>query len=267
MVSRIINNPLDALLELSIPASLPSYFIIEAMFYSFYDNSLASSVVIESTDEDILTYTTLNYTNTTPSTQRRLMFINLAKLSSTLEMGRFRVVLNFFVPEIGTYNEGQFSVTRVSPSRTEVELRLLPQCKSPNSVEQLRQFAAPQINLQWVDSALAQIFNQPNTAVPNSTSIPTDRTKLTFEIITGSLPPVNSALLANENTPISFKTTVKTQTQILLDSAYGIARGRINTLKTNGTLRFTDLVLKDIVSGSIAEALKTYTQVPGVILK
>lgn len=266
MVSRIINNPLERLLDLPIPTNIPEYFIIEVVFYSLYDNSIVTSMVIESTDEQVLTSVTLNYTSSNPSTQRRLLFINFSKFSDVLEQGRFKVVLNFLVPEIGTYNEGQFGVTRISPSRTEIEMELLPRCTTPQTLEQLRQFSAPQINTVWVDAALAQIFNQPTTAVVNSTNIPTDASPLTFSTIKESLPLTNQVVLENENTPEAFKSKVQQQTQIILNSAYGIARGKINQLKTAGTVRFTDLVLTNVVSSSIAEAMRTYTQVPGVIL-
>jgi hypothetical protein len=267
LVSRVISNPLDTLLEVRVPSEIPEYFIIEMMIYSKYDNSLIRSYVIESTDENVLSTVTLNYTPSTTGAQptlRKLLFINFAKLDFIFDEGKFNTVLNFFVPEIGTYNEGQFSVTRISPSRTELELNLLPKCTSEETLTELKNFASPQINDEWVLAAIAQVFNQPVASVLNSQKIPTDNSNLTFESIKSSLPVEQRTVLNDPNTPQNFKTLVESRTQTMLNRAYNYAVQSVNTLKTNGTVRFTNTTLKSIVSESIRRATIDYTQVPGV---
>lgn len=256
MVSRILDNEKSSLLELQIPAELQDISYVEISLYSLLDNSLVYFNSFPSTTPGLLTVKTLAYED---SSIRKLVFIDFSKTEIQLIDGRYQAVFNFFAEEIGNANTSSLYVTNISPSRREVQLRLTPEYRTSDNITQLKNFASPQINTVWVMDAIKQIFNQPGST---GSLIPTDKTPLTFETITSSLPPSSSQLLADENTPDIFVGKVKQQTQLLLNSAYGYASQSIAIKQNNGTIRFTTTALNEIVSSSLDLALKQYVQIP-----
>ena len=248
MVSRVIDNPKNKLLELEIPAEIPEKFIIELSFYSVDNNYLLSSITLSDEDTDVIKTTTLSYADTSI---RRLLFIDFSSLSINIEQGRIQLVLNFFVPEIGGFNESKFTITRISPSRKEVELSLIPECITDDIVDELKTFSSPQINSKWVLEALKYICNQTGSLNQN---IPTTKASLSFDIIQSYLPASQSIKINDPNVSGEYTASIKQSTQKILDNTYAYASESIKNMIGNQT-RFTDAMLVTIVSSSLAKAL------------
>lgn len=248
MVSRIIDNPQNRLLEIEAPANIPESFVLELMFYSLAENYLMSSIFLTSDDTDIVSVTTLRYADTSV---RKLLFIDFSKINTNIEEGRLQLVINFFVSEVGEFDESKFSLLRISPSRKEIELSLIPQCITTSSIEQLQLFAAPQINSDWALEALKYICNQTQSLNPN---LPTVTASLSFDIIQSYLPASQSLKLNNPNVSGQYTESIKQTTQQLLNNTYTFASQSIKD-KLLDTPRFTDSMLIEIVSSSLGRAL------------
>lgn len=249
MVSRVIDNPSNKLLEVEVPTTIPEHFTVELNFYTLTNNSLITSLVLDSNDENVFEATTLVYTDTS---YRRLLFIDFSKIDITLDQGRFEVVINFFVPEIGSFNEPQLMLTNISPSRKEVEFSISPEYLTTSSVGKLVNFALPQISSQWVLDAMRQIFNQ--SPSPTSPNIPTDNTNLTFDVVESFLPQSVVILINDPNTSPMFTSSIKLTTQTVLNAAYGFAS---QSIMASSSVVYTDAVLNQLVSRSIAYGLNT----------
>lgn len=254
MVSRVIDNPQNKLLEIEAPTEIPENFVLEILFYSLTENYLLSSVFLTSEDTEVVKVTTLRYADTSI---RRLLFIDFSKISINIEEGRLQTVINFFVPEIGGFDESKFSLTRISPSRKEVELSLIPQCITEDILKELKIFTSPQINSEWVFDAIKQIFNQPASSTSNN--IPTDKTNLTFGIIKEYLPSSSKEFL-NNTASIELNNTIEQNVQRFMNIAYGYASQSIVQTNSGSMVRYTNDMLIGIISASIDSASKYYTQ-------
>lgn len=253
MVSRIIDNPKNRLLEIETPTLLPEVFFLEIMFYSVADNYLLSSVTLTHEDTDVLKLTSLQYNDTSV---RQLLFIDFSNVKIDIEEGRLQLVVNFFVPEIGGIDQSRFSLTKISPSRTEVELRLIPKCTTEEIIKELKNFIEPQINSKWILDAARQVFNQPTSTT--SENIPTDKTKLTFSIIKEYLPTSSKVFLNNADDALV--DVVETNVQKFMDIAYSYASQSIIQMNTQNNTRYTNEMFVNIVSSSISKATNYYTQ-------
>lgn len=250
-VSRIISNPLDSLLETELPASFPETFIVEITLYSLANNNVVFNTKVDNqTDPTLFTVTTLQYPD---GTSRRLVFIDFSKLPLSIEVpdGRFEVVLNFYVPEIGNATTSSLILNKISPSRTEVEVKLAPQYRTPQSASLLTTFASPQINSTWVLDALKYICNQTQSVNPN---IPTIKAALTFDVIQGYLP-VSESNKINSSSNGQYTESIKRETQEILNKTYLFASQSIQTMVSPPQGRFTDVMLINIVSSSLQRAL------------
>lgn len=256
-VSRIISNPLDSLLETELPASLPETFIVEITLYSLANNNVVFNTKVDNqTDPTLFTVTTLQYPD---GTLRRLVFIDFSKLPLSIEVpdGRFEVVLNFYVPEIGNATTSSLVLNKISPSRTEVEVKLAPQYRTPQSASLLTTFASPQINAQWALDVLRYICNQSQSLNPN---IPTEKTALTFNIVEEFLPPSTMVAINKPSTLPAFTASIKNTTQAILNGTYNYASASLAERLTQ-TTRVTDTVFYSIVSSSLSKAVKDQEQI------
>lgn len=253
MVSRVVDNPKNKILQIETPTTLPEVFFLELMFYSVTENYLLSSITLTHEDTDVLKLTSLQYNDTSV---RQLLFIDFSNVKINIEEGRLQLVIHFFVPEIGGIDQSRFSLTRISPSRTEIELGLVPKCTTEEIIGELKNFTAPQINSKWILDATRQIFNQPNSLT--SENIPTDKTKLTFSIIKEYLP--SSSKLFLDNADDSLVDIVETNVQKFMDIAYSYASQSIIQLNTEPSTRYTNEMFVNIVSSSISKATNYYTQ-------
>lgn len=250
-VSRIIDNPVNRLLEVEIPTSVPDEFTVELMLYTLDNNELVSSLVLDNTS-NIFRTVSLNYSPATVGgavTQRKILFINFAETTIPLTQGRYEMVLNFFVPEIGTFNEGAFAVTTISPSRRELELKLTPQCGGIDYINKLKEFASPQINRESILNALKQIFNQQNS---RTLGLQTDNTTLTYDIIQDYFSDSTQQQVSSSKVLNSDYENLLTQSiQVLQDRAYMYAS---ESIQASTTKVFTDTMIYDIVSSSLGRA-------------
>jgi hypothetical protein len=260
MVSRIMTNSLSDLLETEIPTNIPDNFFAEIHLYSLADNVLVySDTLYNDSQSEIFKVTTLQYPD---NSIRRLILINFSKIPTPLPDGRFEVVINFFVPEIGNPTDTPLSLTRISPSRLEVELQLSPTYRTIDSASQLVTFASPQINSTWVLEALKYICNQTQSLNPN---IPTEKTILSFDIIQEFLPTSQQVKLNGTNIDGIYTASVKTSTQKILNTMYNYASQSIEQ-RLSTQERFTNTVLNEIVSSSLGKAMMEYNQVPNFTL-
>ncbi len=248
-VSRIVETPRDDLLQLEVPTELPSNFFVEMHIYSYANNQLVfSTTTSDLQNNEVFSVTTMQYLQ--DSSIRRLLFINFSKILQPFPDGRFELVINFFSPEIGNPLTKPLSLTTISPSRTEVELKLTPEYRTPQSASQLRNFALPQINSTWALDAVKYVCNQSQSF---NTNIPTDKTPLTFDIIQEFLPALESIKLNNPNVAGVYTQSIKVSTQTLLNSIYTNASASIIQYPTE--TRFTNQLLMNILSSSISRAI------------
>jgi hypothetical protein len=260
LASRVFVNNLDALLELQLPTNVPSEFDVEISLYSLADNSLIYNATFSNNVTNLLQVKTLGYNGSVTPNERRLLFIDFSKIAFPFEniTGRYQIVLNFFAREIGSFDSASLYVTNISNSGRELELQLRSEYNTPQNRQQLYNFASPQISNTWVMDALKQIFNQPNSTTSN---IPTDKTALTYDIVTSFYSPETRAILANPNVSSATKAVIQSQVQSVLNRAYGIATGSVITQRGQGVVRFTRDNLINITSASLSTALQL-TQTP-----
>jgi hypothetical protein len=122
--SRIISVADDFILNEEVPASFAfdKDDVIEIHFYTTVGNQRILSVTINPTDEiiksHIVTYADNSYKN-----YIRIDFTKLfVDKNLILVPGDYRMVLNFFSGEIGTYENRKLTLDIISDSRTEVQL-------------------------------------------------------------------------------------------------------------------------------------------------
>lgn len=122
--SRIINVPDDLILYQETPASFGynKENNIEVHFYSTTGNTLLLSTVINLTDNIIQSH----IVSFNDGTNKNYIKIDFTKLFESKDLilipGDYRMVLNFFSNEIGSYNNKNLNIDVISDSRTEVQL-------------------------------------------------------------------------------------------------------------------------------------------------
>lgn len=249
-VSRIIANKEDDLLNLEVPAEFSEKILqnnIEINLYSLADNSLIFSDVIKNVqDNDGAFYTeTLQYGD---GTLRKLLYINFAKIIPNLAIpqGQYSVSLNFFSDELGSYDNRILKVSKISTSRTEVELRLTDKTLQQN----LEQFAIPRITAEYAIPALKQVFNQEGA---NEIIIPTSPTKIDSSSLYQNFISGSGEKIVQYGFDIDdgSRVGINTITQNVLNLAYPIAIDTINNAVLVGSGSFTEVQLTDIVITAI----------------
>jgi len=122
--SRIVRFPEEGVLVEEIPASFAydAEDNIEVHFYTIPANVLLTSLVIKPTDNVIKSH----IVSFADGTYKNYIQIDFTKLfvdkNQIVIPGDYRMVLNFFSDEIGSYNNRTLSIIDVSPSGTELEL-------------------------------------------------------------------------------------------------------------------------------------------------
>jgi hypothetical protein len=253
-VSRVIEHPLDELLEVEVPMPIQNEYFVEITLYSLANNAVVFNATIDpSSNSDIIKVVTLSYPD---ASVRRLMFIDFSKTLPDMPDGRFETVLNFFVPKIGNATTKPLTLTRISPSRTEVQLQLRPEFKTAVSASLLTNFALPQINYTWAVKAMQYLCNQTQSLDPN---IPTDTTPMSYDIISQFLPTTVSTTLNNPDVDDQYTASIKTSTQQLLNTTYNYATQSMQLAIQNNVV-FTDQLLVTIFSSSLSTAYNNYVQ-------
>lgn len=125
LASRIVRFPEEGVLENTLPASFAfdAYDNIEVHFYTVPGNTLLLSTVIPITETEILKTHVVTYADGTLKNYIRIDFTKLfEKQQITIIPGDYRVVMNFFSDEIGSYNDKNLYLQIISESGTEVQL-------------------------------------------------------------------------------------------------------------------------------------------------
>ncbi len=124
IVSRIINIPDANILNEEVPASFgfDKDDTIEVHFYTATTDQLILSTVVTLND-DIIKSQIVRYSDTTYKNYLRIDFTKLfVDKDLVLIPGDYRMVLNFFSNEIGSYNQRILNIDTISDSRTEVQV-------------------------------------------------------------------------------------------------------------------------------------------------
>lgn len=251
-VSRIVSDKSNNLLEMEIPATFSTQNIknnVEINLYSLADNSLVFSDFIKNTEA--LRTETLQYND---NTSRTLLYIDFAKVPELqLPDGQYSVTLNFFEEELGSYDNSILKVSKISTSRTEVELELMDLVKQ----KELEQFAIPSIPSSYIPQVLVQIFNQEGA---DDIVIPTSPVKIdSMSLYTNFSSGSGEKLLQyNFDEDDGSRLGINTITQNVLNIAYPIAMENINVaISTFNSSSFTEVELSNIVLNAIDVAYDT----------
>jgi hypothetical protein len=124
LASRIVNNPGELILFEEIPASFgyDPEDNIELHFYSVTTNQLVLSTTVKLSD-DVIKVHTVAYADRTYKNYLRIDFTKLfVDKNLILVSGDYKVAINFFSDEIGTYENKILRIDFISNSRTEVQL-------------------------------------------------------------------------------------------------------------------------------------------------
>lgn len=244
MVSRVVSNPRDTLLNLQVPTTLPTAYSVEISLYSLATNSLLFNFNIRSDTQNQFFSQTLSYNEV--GQLRRLLFIDFSKIDfsdyalDVIPDGEVLAVFNFFADEIGNYDSRQLYITQISPSGREVELRLTPEFDTASNRTKLLEMARPQINSTYVLDAVKQMFGKV------ATNIPSNNTMFNFGLVTGSTSfpeGVNQSII----------NAVQTETNTILTASYGRVTQSIQTELNSGKKRFTDMYLRTLIENTISE--------------
>jgi hypothetical protein len=253
-VSRIVDNPLSSIIELELPATIPDTFDVEVSLYSLYDNVLVYNTTLSteagSELSGIFTLKTLSYVDTS---SRKLLFFDLSKTDIQQIYGRFQILFSFLSPKVGSYKTTPLMITKISPSRTELELQLKPEYKTATSARYLKEYVSPQISAPYTSGILRQIFNQPTQ--PIDVNIPTDSTNISYDIIKSYFSPQTLGVV--NNATLGVEATVIAKIQQVLNTAYTNANSIVSEQINAGATFFTNDELTSIVSSSLSYAIGT----------
>ena len=248
-VSRIVTTTKDTLLEAEVPANFSNNALqnnVEINFYSLADNSLVYSDFISNSVSGAITTQQIQYSD---NTSRKFLYLDFSKLTNlNFPLGQYSVTLNFFSNEVGAYDNRILQITKISPSRKEIELQ-----SSDPSV--LKQFALPAVNTTWVSDVIKQVFNQSGS---NQTTIPTIPNSLTTSSINQQLTP---SVVASINKYNFDEGTVNVYqiSQDILNLAYPLVVSRVNQLTSSSRMRFTNEELNQIITTAISSSYVKYT--------
>jgi hypothetical protein len=124
-VSRIVKLPEEGILLEEIPGSFgyDQNDNVEIHFYTAQGNTLLLSVVATVSDENIFKFHTVTYDDGSIQTYLRIDFTELMELKNVILLpGEYKMVLNFFSDEVGSYNNKKLYIQEISPSKTELQL-------------------------------------------------------------------------------------------------------------------------------------------------
>jgi hypothetical protein len=164
LASRIVNFPEEEILLEQIPASF-GYDIfdnIELHFYTVPDNFLIASLVVNAEDDDILKSHIVSYADETFKNYIRVDFTKLFEKNQIILLpGDYKIVMNFFANEIGSYNDKRMFIQEISESRTEVQLQFFGTqnlIKREENINSLKEFVPPSFSRPVAIGVAEKIF-------------------------------------------------------------------------------------------------------------
>ena len=143
--SRIVSNPNELILFEEVPASFAfdAHDTLEVHFYTTPGNQLLLSTTITLSDQIIMSHI-VSYSDNSYKNYIRIDFTKLfIDKNLILVPGDYKLVLNFFSDEIGSYTDRRLTIDTISPSRTEVQLtfnNIIDTVTRNNDVYLLREF-------------------------------------------------------------------------------------------------------------------------------
>lgn len=161
--SRIVRVPTDLILLEEVPASFAfdKDDVVEIHFYTIPENQRVISTIANISDQ-ILKSHIVSYVD---NTNKNYIRVDLTKLfkdkNLVLIPGDYRMVLNFFSNEIGTYDDRILTLNTISPSRTEVELTFnntTDEVYRQENLNLLREFVEPSFNKSDAVGVAEKIF-------------------------------------------------------------------------------------------------------------
>jgi len=253
-VSRVVTNLANNLIDVELPTTLPSNLdsvVVEFSLYSLFDNQLVYSGVIKNTDEATPIKTdTFRYTD---NTTRTILYIDFSQLDNFfgefISLGQYQVTFNIFVNEIGSDDNKVLRITKISPSRKEVELQYIN--PTSESIMQLKKYVEPAVSSDMILNVTQQIYSQMGAEtlyVPASpVGITTSSVLLAIES-SSVLVNYGFAVDSTDNRP-----GVNTLTRQVLDNAYKITSASLLRDINAGTSSFT----AQRVYGYVTTSLRT----------
>lgn len=158
--SRIVNLPEEDILFQEIPSGI-GYEVsdnIEIHFYEYRTNVLVASTVIRPQDEDILKFHITSYVDGSYKTHLRIDFTKLFQVKNiSVSPNTYKMVLNFFSDEIGSYENRSLYIQEISPSQTELQLAFINTEVEKNN-KQLYEFIPKSFNKPTADGVAQKIF-------------------------------------------------------------------------------------------------------------
>ena len=245
-VSRIVETPQDALIDMEVPAEFPNNLLnatVELGLYSLVDNTLIFYRNLNNIEPSTFVTKTLQYED---GSQRKFVIIDFTKFrDDTFPIGTFSLTLSFLVNELGSAEEPVLKVSRISPSRTEVELLITDTAQK----QKMLNLVTPKITDDWIDKVLKQIFNQPiEDELP-----PTSPAKIDTESIQSTLGTTAVNLINKYGYDVdeNERPGVYTVAQTVLDIAYPLAVEKVTEYLQEGNTFIDKETLLSIVNDAL----------------
>jgi hypothetical protein len=254
-IDSLSNNLLDAELPTNFPSDL-SKVSVEISIYSLFDNALVySGIAKNSTQRTPITIDKFTYSD---GTTRTLLYINFSQLENFfLPIGKYQITLNILADELGSAENKLLKISKISPSRYEVELELVS--SSVQNKNALVELATPSISSEWIMDAVKQIFNQSGSV---TSSIPALKNTISETQIDNNLPVTlkNNLKTYQFNVDATSSPGVYSIAQSILNEAYLIVSASITADLASGKKDFTAAYLSSSVSGALARTYPTFKQ-------
>lgn len=186
LASRIVRFPEERVLLEVLPASFAFDPLdnIEIHFYTVPGNSLLLSTTITMSDAEVLKSHIVSYADGTFKNYLRIDFTQLLnKKELVLIPGEYKMVLNYFSDEIGSYFNRSMYLQEISDTRTEVQLNFIDntnQVTIAQNEKSLYEFIQPSFNKPTAIGVAEKIFKS-GVELDDSTE------GLIYENITGSI--------------------------------------------------------------------------------
>ena len=161
--SRIVSNPNEIILFEEVPASFAfdAQDNVEVHFYTIPGNQLLLSTTITLSDGIIKSHI-VSYGDNSYKNYIRIDFTKLFKDKNLILVpGDYRMVLNFFSVEIGSYTDKRLTIDTISPLRTEVQLtfnNVVDDVTRREDAYLLREFVEPSFNKSDAVGVAQKIF-------------------------------------------------------------------------------------------------------------
>jgi len=161
--SRIVNVPTEGIFAEEIPASFgfDNEDTIEVHFYTSPENILILSTTIGILDGIVKSHI-VSYKDDTHKNYMRIDFTKLfVDKNLILIPGDYRMVINFFSDEIGSYDDRRLTIDNISSDRTEVELRFnntVNEVFRKENLYLLKEFVEPSFNKTDAVGVAEKIF-------------------------------------------------------------------------------------------------------------